>query len=64
VKIIKNVQAFIKCGHSIKKTAQVLLWIKGLQEETTQISCVPIDKLQDLIHIVKMTAVQHFDVRR
>ena len=61
---MKNVQAFIKCGHSIKRTAQALLKIKGLQEETTQMSCVPNDKLQDLIHMVKMIAVQHFDVSR
>jgi hypothetical protein len=61
---MKNVQASIKCGHSIKRTAQVFLQIKGLQEETTQISCEPTDKLQDLIHTVKIIAVQHFDVSR
>jgi hypothetical protein len=61
---MQNVQAFIKCGHSIKRTAHVSLQIKGLQEENTQISCVPTDKLQDLIQMVKMTTVQHFDVSR
>jgi hypothetical protein len=64
VQITKNVQAFIKCGHRITRTALALLHIKGLQAETTQISCVPTDKLEEFIHMVKMIAVQHFDVSR
>jgi len=39
---MKNVQAFIKCGHNIIRTAQVLLRIKGLQEETTQYLVYPL----------------------